>query len=788
MKEFMRIICFFCALLLGYTSHAQNLRIDVITSMHDATRIQFENDKLIASTLGGLLIYDLTTDRYQSWTVADGFYSQRFTAFTKTPHNIIALGSSTGILSFLDLDDGHISNEISLQGNNIVDMLAVGDTLWVLAENLVAVYNYNSQLDQFRFIDFFQNVSSAFSGLTSVHHARNRIWIGSTNGIFTAFSDYVRNNLKSSSNWIHITSSQGLPSNSIYDITGNDTSFFLASAGGLVRMDGQSITLLQSGAIRKVRTFNDEIFVSNDNNIYRYEAGGFVLLRSFPSIAIRDFDFDENGNIWAALAQRGVVELGADRQVLIDGPLSNAIGDVHLDRRGWLWCTSRTIRVQGREGVFLRTNSEWINYKYLGPGIWQAMSQTVYVFEDTDGNIWISAWNGGISIFDENLNITPINRLSTPGNVWRKSITIDDTIQVETPVELQNVLSGQLDDERYTTATDFYLDTPNRSIWLLNLYPTSDEPIVRFRDTKFSSDALNPNMWRYYSNPETSEWSNHLVTITRDIFGIYWFASDQEGIYRMQIDEQGNRIGWDSIDESDNIKSNSINDLEADEDGYVWIGSQAGLNAYLGGTIFDFREDFQPIGFRINDIYIDSENNKWFATDKGLSLLRNSGSPFDPASWIHIVPQLSDVTRQGVIYADLPSENIHSVFLDENTGDLYLGTDSGIAIIRSNPFASPFTSYENVRLGPNPFRISANSTDRMTFYGLISGSEVKILTANGKLVRRLNPNNFNEVPGSQAYWDGRNMEGELVSSGVYVYMITTENGESKAGKLLVIRE
>ncbi len=194
------------------------------------------------------------------------------------------------------------------------------------------------------------------------------------------------------------------------------------------------------------------------------------------------------------------------------------------------------------------------------------------------------------------------------------------------------------------------------------------------------------------------------------------------------------------------------------------------------------------MGFQINDIHIDSQNNKWFATDKGLSILRNSGSPFDPKSWIHLVPITSDISRLNTILVDLPSENINSVFLDENTGDVYLGTDAGIAIIRSNPFTSPFTNYENARVGPNPFLISENSLQFLRFYNLVSASEVKILTANGRLVRRLDPNNFTEVQGSQAQWDGRNMEGELVSTGVYIYLITTENGGTTAGKFLVIQE
>jgi len=789
MKKLTNGIILIVVLILNFSLQGQELRIDIVTFMNDPSQIEISHDSLFSATSGGFFIYDLNKNTYQSWTVGDGFYSQRFSTFTRTSNNILALGSIDGILSFLNLEDHSISNEISLRGKGIVDIISVGDTLWVLAEKLVAVYNFDRESRKFGFVDFFQNFGSNFSNFTSIHYALNQIWIGSDNGIFKAPSNYIKYNLKSPSNWTQVTTNQGLPGNSIFDINGTNSTLFIASENGLVRIDSQGITPMASGFIKRVRQIDGEIYASNDNAIFKYENNNLSALYTYPSFTIKDFNLDNSKQVWVAAAQRGIIKAENNTRILIDGPGENYIGDIYLDSNGRLWCTSGTISTITSNGIFLRTGSEWLNFKFIGPGAWRGMSQSLFILKDTSGNIWISSWNGGITIFDSELNITTINRFSTPGNLWRRSVSIDDTIQVSTPPELQNVLSNQQDDPTITTVTDFLLDQTNHSIWMLNLFPSSDEPFVRFEDTKFSNAAYNSNNWRYYSNPETAEWSNHLVAITKDIYNIFWFGTDRKGIYRMQIDDQGNRTGWDNINENkDNIKSDEILDLEADEDGYVWIGTKAGLSAYLSGTVFDFREEFQPVGFQINDIFIDSQGNKWFATEKGLSVLRSIGSPFDAASWAHIVPRISDVSRQNVFRADLPSENIHSVFLDEKTGDIYLGTDSGIAIIHDNPFTSSFTSYNNVRVGPNPFILSEDSPAYLRFFSLIAGSEVKILTADGRLVRRLNPDNFAEVQGSQAQWDGRNMEGELVASGVYIYLANTEDGDNSTGKFLVIRK
>ena len=42
--------------------------------------------------------------------------------------------------------------------------------------------------------------------------------------------------------------------------------------------------------------------------------------------------------------------------------------------------------------------------------------------------------------------------------------------------------------------------------------------------------------------------------------------------------------------------------------------------------------------------------------------------------------------------------------------------------------------------------------------------------------------------GSFGQWDGKNENGILVASGVYLYMITDENGNATSGKFLVIHK
>jgi len=59
---------------------------------------------------------------------------------------------------------------------------------------------------------------------------------------------------------------------------------------------------------------------------------------------------------------------------------------------------------------------------------------------------------------------------------------------------------------------------------------------------------------------------------------------------------------------------------------------------------------------------------------------------------------------------------------------------------------------------------------------------------NGQLVRTLDPKNFNENKGAMAQWDGRTQEGKYVATGVYLFLISNEEGQDTAGKILVVRK
>jgi hypothetical protein len=81
---------------------------------------------------------------------------------------------------------------------------------------------------------------------------------------------------------------------------------------------------------------------------------------------------------------------------------------------------------------------------------------------------------------------------------------------------------------------------------------------------------------------------------------------------------------------------------------------------------------------------------------------------------------------------------------------------------------------------PNPVRPEYQGN--IAVKGMMNNSEVKIIDASGIHIRTIFSN------GGQAVWDGQDKNNQLVGSGVYYFLATSEDGYSKSkAKILIIR-
>nr|MDQ3101278.1 T9SS type A sorting domain-containing protein [Bacteroidota bacterium] len=127
----------------------------------------------------------------------------------------------------------------------------------------------------------------------------------------------------------------------------------------------------------------------------------------------------------------------------------------------------------------------------------------------------------------------------------------------------------------------------------------------------------------------------------------------------------------------------------------------------------------------------------------------------------------------------LPSNTITSLAIDERNGEVFIGTDRGIISYRSDA-TGPSNEAECASVFPNPVRSSHTGPIAVT--GLPRDSEMKITDVSGNLVYKTTS------LGGQANWDGNDLSGNRVSTGVYMIFASDRSGDSKCNtKVLVVR-
>lgn len=224
--------------------------------------------------------------------------------------------------------------------------------------------------------------------------------------------------------------------------------------------------------------------------------------------------------------------------------------------------------------------------------------------------------------------------------------------------------------------------------------------------------------------------------------------------------------------------------LTEDHNGKMWVGTNAGLFVIDNPKIFFndgiFKQikvprndgtglaDYLLSGTYIKSIKVDGANRKWVGTnDNGIYLVSADG--------------LETIHHFTTDNSPLPSDCIESIAINGKSGEVFIGTDKGMASYMSDATRAEEKLYEkNVYAYPNP--VKADYSGVISIVGLTAGCNVKIVDAAGFLM------NEGTSQGGKYNWNGRNRRGEKVASGVY-YVLTYDSNsdEGVATKILITR-
>jgi len=222
--------------------------------------------------------------------------------------------------------------------------------------------------------------------------------------------------------------------------------------------------------------------------------------------------------------------------------------------------------------------------------------------------------------------------------------------------------------------------------------------------------------------------------------------------------------------------------LAQDKNGVIWAGSDVGpLLFYNPSKAFDEdytcsrvkiprndgtgQADYLLQNEKIKAIAIDGANRKWLGTEtSGLYLMSENGQ--------------ETIQHFTTSNSPLLSNNIMSLAINPVSGEVFIGTSNGLVSYQGDA-AEGSNIYRDVYAYPNPVRENYNGI--ITITGLIAKTQVKITDLNGNLIYQTVSN------GSIATWDGKDVHGRKVSTGIYMAICANEDGtQSTITKIMVI--
>ena len=215
--------------------------------------------------------------------------------------------------------------------------------------------------------------------------------------------------------------------------------------------------------------------------------------------------------------------------------------------------------------------------------------------------------------------------------------------------------------------------------------------------------------------------------------------------------------------------------IAEDKEGNIWFGTDNGLfyltsddianenteyiNQYKvprnDGTNY---ADYLLSATDITAIAIDAANRKWIGTS-------NNGA--------YLISADNNTQEQhfNTSNSDLLSNSIESIAINHDSGEVFFGTDKGLCSYMGDATtAYESMSKDNVYAYPNP--VKPDYDGPITVTGLSFDADVKIVTSNGVLVAEGRSN------GGTFTWDGTDLKGKRVASGIYFVETATQSGGS----------
>lgn len=223
------------------------------------------------------------------------------------------------------------------------------------------------------------------------------------------------------------------------------------------------------------------------------------------------------------------------------------------------------------------------------------------------------------------------------------------------------------------------------------------------------------------------------------------------------------------------LPNNYVGAMAEDKDGAVWVGTGKGIAVYdcpqkifesgssncrTARRIKSTLDDYTEYLFDTDIVYaiaVDGANRKWVGTSSGAWLLNETGEKL-----IHSF---------NTDNSPLPSNEVTSIGIHPQTGEVFFGTPQGLASYMSDA-TEPAENISGIKAFPNPVHPNYNGSISVT--GLVENSFIKITDIAGVLIAD------GYALGGKFVWNGKDINGVRAKTGVYLVFSSDNKSKNKA--------
>ncbi|MEZ0183806.1 T9SS type A sorting domain-containing protein [Flavobacterium oncorhynchi] len=288
--------------------------------------------------------------------------------------------------------------------------------------------------------------------------------------------------------------------------------------------------------------------------------------------------------------------------------------------------------------------------------------------------------------------------------------------------------------------------------------------------------------WQSYTtssilnNAETTSYAN--IVIDRN--NTKWISTSNEGVIAFNETTNTFKKMTFGVD-AGNLPAADVRSVVIDTKNQLWIGTTKGLRVL--SNVGSFQSDSQlkanPIIIMednlaqelmyeqfITSIAVDGSNNKWIGTaDSGVFMVSPNGQETKYHFTINNSP--------------MPSNMVNDIKINSVTGEVFIATNKGMISFKGVATGAN-DDLSNVYVYPNPVRPTYSGTVKVA--GLLDKANVKITDIEGNLVFETTSE------GGTIEWDTTAFGKYKVASGVYMVFISAQDGgETKVKKVMIIR-